>query len=318
MDSLQDSPVSNRIGWIGIAILLMAVTVHVDDGLIAVAPGVRLFVKQIGRSSPLVIVHGGPGLDMNYLVENLAPFGRTHRLIFYDQRGSGRSTLTTNVTADQHVQDLEMLRRRLRLPQLTLLGHSWGAGLAALYAMAHPDRVDRIILADAIPPRRSGLTGYGAELRSRLTEQERTRVDDADAARRSAKTPEEHVAACRSFWGVFARAYFSDPDAAARDRGDLCASSGEALANGLAVNESVMSRLGDYDWRAAARGFRMPVLVIHGEQDPIRLENAREWAETIPRARLVILPRAGHMSYVEQPAQFFAAVEEFLSEGSHR
>jgi proline iminopeptidase len=306
----------NRIGCIGLAILAMTVTVRVDDELVTVAPGVRLFVKQIGRGSPVVIVHGGPGLDMNYLVENFVPLARTHRLIFYDQRGSGRSTLTTNVTANQHVDDLDALRRRLRVRRLTLLGHSWGAGLTALYAIAHRDRVDRMILADAIPPRRSGLQGYGAELRSRLTEQERSRLDDADAARRDAKTPEEHVAACRSFWVVFARAYFSDPAASARDKGDLCASSGEALANGLAVNESVMSGLGDYDWRPGARRFRMPVLVIHGEQDPIRLENAREWAETISSARLVIVPRAGHMPYVEQPDQFFAAVERFLNEST--
>jgi proline iminopeptidase len=282
------------------------------DRFIEVAPALRLFVREVGHGSPVVVLHGGPGLDMNYLVDNLTPLTRSHRLIFYDQRGAGRSTLAANVTADDHVADLEVLRRTLGFRQLTLLGHSWGAGLAALYAMAHPDRVDRLILADAIPPRRSGLKGYNDDLQSRLSEEERVRFREAANSLHQAKTPEEHVAACRAYWGVFARAYFSDPAAVARDRGDLCAVSGEALANGLAVNASVFNRLGDYDWRPAAARFGMPVLVIHGADDPIRLENAREWADTIPRARLVILPHAGHMAYVEQPDLFFASVEEFL------
>jgi proline iminopeptidase len=297
------------------ACLVSASTAFASDAaerLVTVASGVQLFVKEIGRGSPVVVLHGGPGLDMNYLVDDLAPLADRHRLIFYDQRGGGRSTLSTGVTADQHVADLDRLRRQLRLRRLTLLGHSWGGGLAALYAIAHPDRVDRLILADAIPARRSGLQGYRQELESRLTEDELARYRDALALREHARSPDEHVAACRAFWGVFARAYFSDPAAASRDKGDLCAVPGEAIANGLAANESVMGRLGDYDWRAAASRLRVPVLVIHGARDPIRLDNAREWADTIPNAKLVVIPDAGHMSYVEQPDRFFSAVEAFL------
>jgi proline iminopeptidase len=283
--------------------------------LVTVAEGVRLYVREVGRGSPIVVLHGGPGLDMNYLAADLTPLVTLppgNRLIFYDQRGSGRSTLSSNVTADQLVADLDALRVRLGLQRLTLLGHSWGAGLAVLYAAAHPDRVDRMILADAIAPRFSGLSGYGAELRSRLTEDERALVDAALAKRNAARTPAQHAAACRAFWGVFAKAYFSDQRAVARDKGDICAASGASIANGLAVNASVMAGLGQWDWRPAAATVAAPVLVIHGAEDPIRIDNAREWAETIPHARLVVLPRAGHMSYVEQPDAFFKAVTEFL------
>jgi len=272
-----------------------------------------LYAREIGQGSPIVVLHGGPGLDMNYLVDDLAPLAASHRLIFYDQRGGGRSTLSTGVTAEQLVADLDALRGKVGLQRMTLLGHSWGAGLAALYAAAHPDRVERMILADAIPLRLSGLSGYGADLRSRLTPEETAKVDEALEARQRAKTPAEHVAACKAYWGVFARAYYSDPEAASRSKGDLCAVPGQAIANGRAVNESVMGKLGNYDWREMAAAFHMPVVVIHGAEDPIRLENAREWADTIPQARLVVIEHAGHMSYVERPEQFFGAIAEFLN-----
>jgi proline iminopeptidase len=317
-DRSQDSARRARAARICavLATLVVAVvaSLYAADRFVDVSPTVRLFVKETGTGPAVVVLHGGPGLDFNYLVDDFEPLSRSHRLIFYDQRGGGRSTLSTDVTADQHVADLESVRRRLGLRRLTLLGHSWGGGLAALYAMAHPGRVERMILADSIPARRRGLAGYGDSLQSRLSEEDRVKYREAAEARRQAKTPAEHVAACRAYWGVFAKAYFSDPVAAARDKGDLCAVPGEAIANGLAANASVMAGLGDYDWRAAAKRFTMPVLVIHGEDDPIRLENAREWAETIPHARLVVLAHAGHMSYVDAADQFFEAVEAFLTE----
>ncbi len=286
------------------------------EATVAVAPGVRLFVREIGHGSPIVVLHGGPGLDMNYLATDLEPLASAHRVVFYDQRGSGRSSLDAAVTAADLVADLDALRRSLKLDRLTLLGHSWGGGLAALYAFDHPDHVERLILVDSIPARKIELAGYGDRLQGRLSEDDRERFRDALAAREQAKTAAEHVAACRAYWGALAKAYFSDPAAVARDKGDLCSAPGEAIANGVAVNASVMGALGEYDWRAAAARITVPTLVIHGADDPIPVDTAREWASTIPNARLVVIPHAGHMSYVEQPDQFFGAIERFLRDSN--
>jgi proline iminopeptidase len=312
---LQNNAPIRRGALLVLTIALMA-PARPPQGLVTVAPGVRLFVREIGHGSPIVVLHGGPGLDMNYLAADLEPLGRSHRVVFYDQRGAGRSSLDPAVTAADLVADLDALRRSLKLDRLTLLGHSWGGGLAALYAFDHPDRVERLILVDSIPARRSGLAGYGDRLQGRLSEDDRARFRDALSAREQAKTGAEQVAACRAYWGALAKAYFSDPAAAARDKGDLCSASGEAIANGVAVNASVMGGLGDYDWRAAASKIAVPTLVIHGADDPIPVDTAREWASIIPNARLVVIPHAGHMSYVEQPDQFFGAIERFLHDSN--
>lgn len=97
---------------------------------------------------------------MSYLAADLEPLAARRTLLFYDQRGAGRSTLVTDSTsldAQRFAEDLEALRAHFGMPRLTLLGHSWGAGVAALYAARHPERVGRLLIVDAIPATRAQL-----------------------------------------------------------------------------------------------------------------------------------------------------------------
>ena len=122
--------------------------------------GVRLWVEERGHGSPVVVVHGGPGMDHGSLAADLAPLERAHRVLYYDQRGGGRSTLpadTNLLTIEHHVSDLEALRRRLGFRKLTLLAHSFGPAIAARYAIRHPNRVERMIFLGPIPPRKGAL-----------------------------------------------------------------------------------------------------------------------------------------------------------------
>ena len=284
-----------------------------NDRFVTVARGVQLFVHEEGRGTPVIAIHGGPGLDLNYLAPDLQPLAEHHRVIYYDQRGSGRSTLTSGVTANVLVADLEALRERLALTRVALLGHSWGGGLAALYAVAHPGRVSRLVLVDPMPLRVEGLADFAQNLRSRLTDDEAVRLREASEDRIRASTDDAHTDACRAYWSILFKAYYSDPAAVTRSRGQLCLGSGAALANGLKVNDSVLDSLGNFDWRPKLAGLRVPTLVVHGDDDPIPLDAAREWTAAIRGSRLVVVPKSGHIPFIEQPELFFRAVGEFLA-----
>jgi proline iminopeptidase len=213
------------------------------------------------------------------------------------------------------VADLEALRRHLNLERVALVGHSWGAGLAALYAIAHPDRVGRLVLVDAMPLRVQGLDVFSDTLMNRLSAEERAALDAARAARGKATTEAEQIDSCRAYSTVLGKAYYANPAAVARTHGDLCTPPGAGLANGRRVNGSVMRSLGEFDWRASVEAVRIPTLVIHGDRDPIPLDEAREWRKAIGTARLLVVQEAGHMSYVEQPDVVFPALETFLAGG---
>src|SRR5919112_3859500 len=115
--------------------------------------GVGIFERRVGSGPPAVVLHGGTGAHHDYLLPGFDALARDRQLIYYDQRGGGRSPVSreTPVGWREHVADLEELRRQWRLEQLTLVGYSWGGLLALLYSIEHPDRVSGVALISPAP-----------------------------------------------------------------------------------------------------------------------------------------------------------------------
>jgi proline iminopeptidase len=92
---------------------------------------------------------------MNSGCRDIEPLAGGRTLITYDQRGGGRSDIVTDpklLTAAAHVRDLEAMKQHFQINQMTLIGFSWGAGLAALYTADHPQAVKRLLLIAPLPP----------------------------------------------------------------------------------------------------------------------------------------------------------------------
>lgn len=116
--------------------------------------GSQLYVREIGIGSPLVVLHGGPDFNHTYLLPELDDLASAFRLIYYDQRGRGRSSAAVSpddVTIESELDDLDRLRAHFGLTELSLLGHSWGSLLAMAYANRHPDHVSQLILMNSGP-----------------------------------------------------------------------------------------------------------------------------------------------------------------------
>src|ERR1051326_3270245 len=112
---------------------------RMDEGFVD-AHGVLIYYKIIGRGAPLMLAHGGPGASHDYLLPYLLPLMRTHKLIFIDERGSGRSSKIEDVkqyTVANNVEDIENVRNALGLGKIALLGHSAGGVLAQAYALKY-------------------------------------------------------------------------------------------------------------------------------------------------------------------------------------
>jgi proline iminopeptidase len=287
----------------------------VREGFAEAGDGVRLFYRLVGTGGDtVVVIHGGPGLSMDYFADDLSPLAeRGHTLLFYDQRGGGRSSLVSDSAAlDAHRfgEDLEAIRRHFAMERLTLLGHSWGAAVVALYAAEHPERVGRLLVVGGVPPQRGALVQAFRSLSASRDSVARQRLRGAWEAWLA--DPGD-VSACRVYHTLWFVPFYGDSSAAGRSRGDFCAGTREGLLNRVrAVDRFTMPSLGEWDWRPALRAVPAPALVIHGTVDPLPLEGAREWAALLPNARLLLLEGIGHFPYVEAPGTFFAAVDAFL------
>lgn len=286
----------------------------VSEGHLDAGRGVRLGYRIVGHApDTLIVIHGGPGFTFDYLAADFEPLAARHALVFYDQRGSGRSTLVSDsaaLAAELYADDLEAVRRHLRLERVNLLGHSWGAAVVALYAQKYPGRLGRLLIVAGVPLTMAGLEQSFGTMHAARDTAEIARMEAAMAARRADAA--DHTA-CRNYYALWFRPFYADAASAERSRGDICAGSPESMRNKMAsIDRYVFPSLGRYDWRPAMRSVRAPTLIVHGAQDPLLLEFAREWAATLPDSRILVLEDIGHFPYVEAPDRFFPAVDRFL------
>jgi proline iminopeptidase len=230
-----------------------------------------------------------------------------HRVVTYDQRGGGQSRTDdpAPITWATQVEDLAAVIAEFGIEPLTLVGYSWGGLLAMLYAIeaARTGSMpvpSRMVLISPAPITRE----WRRQFESTLLERQRGPAIGAMRAELSASGLRERDLEAyrqRSF-ELSVAGYFADP----------------ARASALTpfrvtgrVQQSIWESLGDFDLREALRGVDVPVLVVHGREDPIPLSSSEAVAESL-RAELVVLDACGHVPYVEQPAALFAAIERFL------
>ena len=286
------------------------------EGFVEAGNGVRLFYRLVGSGrDTLVVIHGGPGLSGDYFAHDLDPLTQSnHALLIYDQRGTGRSTLVTDSAAlagQRFVEDLEALRRHFKFEHVTMLGHSWGAGVAALYAARYPERVGRVVVVGGIPLTMKGLVETFGGIAAGRDSASSGRMKEWMAAR--VANPEDPVA-CREYYAIWFHPFFVD--SAAAKRLEVCSGSPEARRNKIvSVDKYVVPPMGDYDWRPGLRTLTAATLVVHGEKEVIPLAAAREWVATLPNSRLLLMPGVGHFVWLEAPEPFFAAVDAFLKGG---
>jgi len=242
-----------------------------------------LYFCGLGQGPTVVVLHGGPGADHGYLLPQFAALSDELRLLFYDQRGGGRSRTGNPAPSWQdHVSDLESLRLEMGLDRMLLIGYSFGGLLALLYTLEHPGGADRLALVSPAPPVHTYREPMARTLRERTARAESLGLTG------------------------FARAvagYFADP---------LRARELTPFRVQTRAERSVQASLGDYDLRPRLAEITQPVLVVHGTEDPIPIRYSEELAERLPHGRLVELAHCGHVPYVEAAKALFDSLVSFL------
>ncbi|WP_426492634.1 alpha/beta fold hydrolase [Hymenobacter sp. 102] len=297
-----------------LALLLLAGTARAQkQPVVAAGPrtlltsdSVKLFVQVAGKGTPCVFVHGGPGAG-SYSFEKLGGNRLEDKLqmVYLDQRGSGRSgsSRTKNYSMARMVQDLEEVRQQLGVAKWVVMAHSFGGTIATAYAQKYPQRVQALVLTNAVLNPVAGLdsmVAYGSRLLP------------------AAARPAPGLPAMQRFGMVMGalqqqklagQLQFSHDSLAAR----AVHTSRAVSANSDFAQQVFSGRLADYgqDYAPATAQLPMPALIILGQDD--RTTGATAATFRFPRQQVVTLP-GKHNSFQEQPAKFRQAVVSFVQQ----
>jgi len=270
----------------------------------------QLHVVERGEGSPLLVLHGGPGLDHHEFADYLDPLADRHRLVLVDQRGQGLSPACdpATLTLRQMAADVPALARALELPRYAVLGHSFGAFVTLQWAVEFTDEPGPAIVSSGLPSSRY-LERIGQNLQTFEPVELRERVAASWAREQEVRTAEDVAALLHDQMPY----HFADPL-------DPRVADFERRSDGSVYSPEVLRHFsragyGDIDLEDRLGGVRRPVLVLAGSHDrTCVLEGALAIAAGVPSAKLVVFEHSAHMAYVEEQERYLDAVRTFLEE----
>ncbi len=286
------------------------------------ARGVMIYYETVGRGAPIVIVHGGPGATHDYFLPYLLSLARRNKLVFIDERGSGKSGRLEDpagYTVENMVEDVEAVRQALVLGKITLLGHSYGGVLAQAYALKYQQNLTHLILCSTFPST-SEMNQVFVKIKENMPPELRGRIDAMEKQGlfghgrewEKGRYTDEYMTAA---WGegYFPYVYQNHPDANYDPLDDgkiawgvyreMWGSDGEYVIDGNLKSVEYVDRLST---------IHVPTLIIVGDHDEVDQSLSKQMHEKIAGSEIVVLPKSGHMTFVDQTTMFNEAVRSFL------
>lgn len=261
-------------------------------------------VRGAGSNTPLIVVNGGPGFDHTYLHVATAwdTLAKNRRVIFYDQRGNGRSDALKpgqSCTLADQIADLEALRAHLGLDKVDLLGHSWGGYLSMSYAARHPEHIAHLLIVDSAAPRWADTLF--------LFEQIFPEISERRAGYALGDEMGDKAASDASIHDYLAMLFYS------QEKRDAFVAQMPPGTYHKEVFQAVIPDLPRFDLNPELHKYKFPVIVMTGRYDiNVAPLVAYRIHKAIPSSRYVVFERSGHIPFYEEPEAFVRVTEDFL------
>lgn len=277
-----------------------------ENGQTFDGPGGKIYYEVMGSGSntPLIVVNGGPGFDHTYLHASTAwdTLAKNRRVIFYDQRGDGRSDALKpgqSCTLADQIADLEAVRAHLGLDKVDLLGHSWGGYLSMAYAARYPEHIAHLLIVDSAAPRWADTLFLFEQIFPEISERRAGYAFGDEMGDKAASDASIHDYLTMLFYS--------------QQKGDAFVAQMSAGAYHKEVFQAVIRDLPRFDLNPELHKYNFPVVVMTGRYDiNVAPLVAYRIHKAIPGSRFVVFERSGHIPFYEEPEAFVRATEDFL------
>ena len=260
--------------------------------------GGEIFYETVGEGMPIMVMHGGLGLDHTYLRPYFDQLSDLGQVVYYDHRGNGKSSRPedfSTVDFTMLVNDAEALREHLGQDKMILIGHSYGGFVALKYAIEHSDNLAGLALVDTTP-----VLDYQPSLSGN--------EDQMAALGALFSAPVADDEEMRKLWNTVIPMYFHNPDPDLLDKLNA-----ETTYSGAAWNRAAVM-LGSYNTLDDLGKITAPTLAIAGRFDGITPPEpgAERIAAGIPGAEAVSFENSGHYPFIEEEDAFFATLRDWI------
>lgn len=267
---------------------------------VELADGVSLNVVEVGGGFPLILLHGGPGLDHSMFRPYLDPLGDEFRLLYVDQRGQGRSERVDpeTLSLDVFARDVDLLAEALQLERFALLGHSFGAIVTTKHAIELGTAAAYVISGGG-----DSSEALGADVHASLVAmgEDGVAIEESWEQEKTVATEDELKSLLRTQMPFH---FAGDPPPG---YGDDTVGTPDVLRHFANIG------YGNFDYAPGLARVSKPTLVVVGEKDRTTTPRAAGVLhERIAGSKLVVLPGVGHMSFVETPEPYIDSVRTFL------
>jgi proline iminopeptidase len=284
-------------------------SLKIEDGYKEIN-GTRLYYKTIGSGTPIVILHGGPGFNHTYFLPQMQELAKKYKLIFFDQRTCGRSERLVDSAHLQllnQIEDVEGIRKAFGIDNMILMGHSFGGLLAENYAIKYPEHLKALILVNPSAHESRYTIETSENQKKRYTKEdslERVEIMQTDDFKRK-----EHTAYEKLF-RINLRSTFYDRN--------LVDSITIWLPEDFYFRNSLWKWVSIENWfyniGTEMANILCPVLIIHGDHDPLPQKAIDDLHDRIIHSRVVTLKNCGHFPFIEAKKDFFASITKFVNE----
>jgi proline iminopeptidase len=276
----------------------------------------ELFYREVGHGRPIILIHGGPDFDHTYLLPDMDRLSDSYRLIYYDQRGrgkSGKAVHPDDVSMSTEIDDLESLRKYLQLDTVAVLGHSWGGVLAMAYAIRHSDQVSHMILMNTAAASGEDYLLLRQEIRSRKAAYEA----ELNVLVSSAAYQEGDPDAVAAYYRIQYSTTIKKPAHVDQLMENMrLGFTKENILKGRAIEARLYDETwlsGGFDLFPRLERLTIPTLIIHGDYDFVPTACATHIAQAIHGAHCAVLKECGHFAYIESPDEVRKEISDFFA-----
>lgn len=269
--------------------------------------GNELYFKVEGEGEPILVIHGGPGLNTEYIEPHMQELAKKNKLIFFDPRSTGKSEVPDDTLGTMHqymVDDIEGIRKVFGLKRINILGHSWGAKIAVLYAMRYPGNIKSLVLTNAIP-----LNHEFDTLQMVYNDQQAKKPELQEKRMEIISRHISRIEIQQRLSFMYSLYNFNDVDKIQLTYPQNYADAQIALFRGLSYDYKKY----DINLYPHINKIKTPAIVIHGDADGLSVKASEKLASSLGNAKLIHFDKSGHFPFMEEPEKFAQTVSEFIA-----